>query len=753
MNSKIKIKARVGKELFYSEQSMFGVYSFYPMETSEEIKTHETFGNFTVSGNCPKLTEGKAYEFTVTPTKHKKYGDGYGFVEIEQPSLNTVEEQQEYLRQITTERQADILINAYPNVKIIDYIKQNKIDLNKLKGIKQSKFDKIKENVNMYDNLKVAMVELKGLDITIKAMQRLVNHFGSQENLIARIKENVYSLTEVDLFGFKKVDEYAMKRGDEPTSRFRILACFEHLVKENGKDGHSWIHIDELLEKAEELLKIESKYIVDAIEYIKNNPSKFYFKKEKFTLEKYYNYESDVKYHLDRIMKTYKKKDRNIDFDYIENKLGFTLTDEQKEVIQMSHSNGVMVINGKGGTGKTTVLTGLIESLIDENYISCALSGKAANVLQSKGLNSATIHRMLQVDKNGIFVYNEKNKLPYDIVIIDESSMVNSYLFSCILKAIPDGASVILVGDNGQLAPIGISAVFNDLLDTQYYPNKELTQVHRQAQKSGILSSANLIRDGHKINGRYSYEQQTYGELQDMILFPMKTREEISPLILEIAEGYKNKYPDTWLYEFQIITALKQRGENSVVSLNKKLQEIFNDLNKNYIERGGYQYREGDKIIHSGNNYGVKVYADLDTYLNIVEDELEDEVNPELIHEDDVFNGTLGKIVYLNFAKREAVIEFESIDGLVVYDSEALSKIELGYAITIHRSQGIGVKNVLVTFDYVAYKMLSKQLVYTAFTRASNKLVVICENGALHKAIETDHGSTRNTFLKWMLQQ
>ncbi len=754
MSDIINVKARVSKELFYNTDTMYGVYSFYLIDSDKDVKINKDWNNFVVTGNCPQLLGNKEYEFSMIPTKHKKYGDGYGFVEVSERKLGTIEDQQQYLRQVISKRDANILIEAYPNTMIVDEIKHNKIDVSKLKGIKEAKLLKIKEKLSMYDNLKLVLVELSDLDISMNALKRLVNHFGTQDALIKNIKENIYCLTAVDMFGFIKVDEYAMKRGDDPTSPNRIKACFEYIIKDEGKDGHSWVPVDTLIQKAENLLKIDTVIIVNELESIKSESKEFYFKDDKFTLKRFFDYEKNIKFHLDRLYSNYQTTKRQINFDEIEEKLNIAYTEEQKEVIRMADQNGVMIINGKGGTGKTTVLKGIIETLSDEVYNACALSGKAANVLSSKGIKSSTIHRMLGVTKNGQFMYNEENQLPYDIVIVDEASMINTYLFNCILKAIPDGGKIIIVGDAGQLPAIGLGSVFEDLLQTQTYPNKELTIVHRQAQKSGILTSANKIRDGEKINGRYEHNPQTYGVNKDMVLYPMKSREKIFDTIMTIARSMLKKHGREWIDDFQIITAVKQRGENSVKKLNIELQKIFNDTSKDSLERNGYSYLENDKVIHNGNNYNAITFPDVETYIKYKDYSVED-----LIEEDDVklvnvsvFNGTVGTIVHIDKHEKNALIKFEDIDGLVIYSQQDLNMIELGYAITVHRSQGMGIKNVLFTLDYVAYKLLSKQLVYTALTRASEKLVVVCENGALHQAIETDLSSTRRTFLKDLIK-
>lgn len=759
MSNVIEVKARVAKKLYYDQDSMFGVFSFYPIETSEEIKLHPIYDNFVVSGNCPAFIEGKEYEFTIEPSWNKKYGDGYKFVNVKQLKLDTVEAQQDYLRQLVTEKDAKTLIDAYPNVMIVDHIKEDKIDVNKLKGIKEARLRKIKDRLVQFETISVALVELKDLGVSLNSLQRLINHFGSQEMLIQKVKENIYSLCEVDMFAFKTVDKYAMKRGDNPESPYRIKACFEHVIKENGNDGHTWISIEDLIIKSEELLKIDTQTIIDTLKDIKNDKrSQFYIDDTKISLKTYYHYEKEIKRHLDRLMKTFQPPEETKSIQEIEEELEIEFTDEQKEAIKLSQQNGVFILNGKAGTGKTTTVKGIVESTPSMFYRACALSGKAAKVLDSKGINASTIHRLLGVGKDGKFYYGEEETLPYNRIILDESSMVNSYLFYSLLKAIPDGSQIIIVGDNGQLAPVGIASVFDDLLNTNTYPKVELTKVHRQAEKSGILLSANLIRDGNKINGRYDYSQQTLGELQDMVLIPLKSREHIFDYVMEIAKGYMDKFGKDSINDFQVLTPLKKRGDNSVERLNNALQDVFNQSDGYSIKQGSYVYKENDKIIHNGNNYEAFAYKDLDTYKQY--EWFESEELEEMDFKDDlpfrnvsVFNGTMGKIVHINFEKKEVLIQFEDIDGLVCYSQQELNKIELAYAITVHRSQGMGIKHVLFVLDYSAYTLLNKELVYTGVTRASERLVLLCENGALHKAIETNSGNTRNTFLKELLRR
>src|SRR5690606_29491109 len=251
-----------------------------------------------------------------------------------------------------------------------------------------------------------------------------------------------------------------------------------------------------------------------------------------------------------------------------------------------------------------------------------------------------------------------------------------------------------------------------------------LTIVHRQAQKSGILSTANTIRDGHQINERYDFERKQLGELKDFVLWPVQNKEYLKDIVIDICRAYKNKDVN----DFQVITGLKTRGDLSVKKLNVELQKVFNDINKPFIKRGGYEYRQGDKIIQNGNNYEAGERLDLS-----------------------VFNGTLGRIERIDFDTKsdnhKIWIQFEGIEELVPYQKDELDIVELAYAITVHRSQGSTIKNVLFTFDYGSYMLLSRQFVYTGISRASKACVMLVENAALHHAIRTNHSGNRRTFL------
>src|SRR5690606_17373124 len=519
--SKIEMKASCVRKLFYDSNSMFGVYAFEPTERNFSVDLN-SWGNFVVNGNTSELFVGKVYDIVIEPSTHPKYGNGYTFIEVKQKKPTTVEEQQAYIRAMLKDSQAEAIIKKYPNHKILDLMKEDKFDWNGIKGIKQKTYDRIKKYLFAHLDIQEALVELRELNITFKAMKKLIDHYGDAGVVVQKVKDNIYNLCEVKYFAFIKVDQYALNRGDSRENRNRIVAAIKYLLDQEAQSGHSWANIPSLVEKAVELLDVEKRLIHEAIDYIQEEESDFYVEDDKIALYVNYYYEKEIYKHLLKMTERQSKtKVENIDDKIVklEESSGFTYTDEQRRVIHNAVTSNLLVINGKGGTGKSFTLKGVLNILGKYSYVTCALSGKAAKILENNGLKAMTIHRMLQVEGNGKFHFGKGNPMPYDIVVVDECSMINSYLFYSIVTALKDDAKLILVGDSGQLSAIGTGSVFEDILNANKLPQQELTIVHRQAQKSGILSTANTIRDGHQINERYDFERKQLGELKDFVLW------------------------------------------------------------------------------------------------------------------------------------------------------------------------------------------------------------------------------------------
>lgn len=723
-----KLRVEVAREMFFNES--YGVYALYPLEKGHGIKLNN-YHNFVASGDTFQLIEGAEYDIEIKEKEDKKYGRGWGFVNVTQDRPVSVAQQQAYVKALIAESYSKALLNHYPTEKILDLFKEDKIDFKNIKGIGEVRYKEIKETLLNNLDIQEAISELSDLQISFGKMKKLVEHFGSPHIVVEKVKNNIYKLCEVDSFGFKTVDGFALNRGDDKRNKNRIIASLIYILKEEEQSGNSWSAKFTTVEKMRELLGIERKTIETVL---KNIPSSVYSDEDRFALKRTYSVEKNIKLKLQKLLESetnIKLSNSSELIAQVEDKQGFKFSEEQLQAINLAIDNNVLIINGKAGTGKTTTLKGILALMDRFNHVACALSGKASKIMSKNGLNSKTIHRLLEW-KGKQFTYNKEHPLVEPIIVVDETSMINSHLFYSLVQAIRNGSKLIILGDSGQLAGIGVGAVFRDLVGSNFIPKIELTKVQRQAEKSGILLAANEIRDGNQIISSGDYQRKIIGELKDFVLFPVEDKGGIRRLTEQVAQKFKDKD----LFEFQIITGRKSGGDISVKELNNGLQPIYNQKTGESVKSKGYEYFVGDKIIQCGNNYdadGGKL---------------------------SIFNGTLGKILSIhkdvpsktkNIKETLIEIEFEDIKNPITYKLEDMSMIELAYAISCHRSQGSTIKHVLFVFDYSSYMLLSKQFVYTGITRSSEGCVTIAEAGALRHAIKTDVSESRRTFLREFL--
>lgn len=623
-------------------------------------------------------------------------------------------------------------------------------------GIGEATLSKIKEKILSNEKYQRAIVQLTGdFDIPYSAVKRLSDKYGSPDILLDKINLNPYILTEVDGFGFKKVDEIALKMGVAKDSSHRILSCVEYLLHEESNNGHCWMKLTKLITESIKLLELTISTVKEVITN-EENMKKYEIDGKLIYLKAYLKYETEIRNNIQRLLNAnFEYEVNNLDevIATVEEEQGFKFTDEQIQGIHDAIKYNVLIINGKAGTGKTSVIKGIVTVLqtikkpvelsessviFDEpmevglEYATCALSGKASQRIQeSTGLESFTIHRLLGYHPVFGWAFNEENHLPKDVVILDEASMVNSELFYYVLRAIKDGAKLIITGDTAQLEPIGVGNVLVDLLESNKVPKVELTIVHRQAQKSGILSCANMVREGRKFLSNKDYGHDKLGELKDLWTFTTNSGDEVYDRTMKIVKKY---FADKDLLEWQVIVPMKTRGKNCAKSINEALQKMLNQDPeyvdaKEKIERKNATFLEGDKIIQNGNNYDLNLY-----------------------------NGTIGVIKYID----STVIENGEMVGEIVVDFEGLgeirlkksdmSQIDLAYAITIHKSQGSQWKFVIFAMDYSSYILLNRQLTYTAMTRASKMLLMPAELKAVQFSIETNKSTNRQTFLPLLLQ-
>jgi exodeoxyribonuclease V alpha subunit len=729
----IEIEVQIKEMVFprYGKESDFKIYGALPCN-EEDIEIHDlkfnSYHNITLNGIMPNLEVGSRYKARLIEKKHPKHGVGYEVQSIFQDVPKSVDEQKAYLMTLLTENQVNNIYQVYEGQDVIQLMKDNTFDYNLVRGLGEATYNGIRTKVLGNLELQEALVALSQYGLTYSIVSKLVKKYGSARMVVDKIEQNPYVLTEVDGIGFVKCDAYALSMGVEPESEFRIEACINHILNEEAdSNGHSWVSRQSLIKKATELLSID-QFIVDA--YIEDyEGSKLYITEERVAKRNLYNYEKWIFESVKRLLSQKPKEITELEakIDKAEGELGFKFTDEQRDAIRTAVKENVIGLTGKAGTGKTTILKGIVSVLKQagdfKSFYACALSGKAAQrIKESTKLEASTIHRLLGWNQEtGGFGHDFENPLPEGVDILDEASMANSYIFNALTSAIRTGSKFVIVGDIEQLEPIGAGNIFKDMILSESIPTAYLTQVHRQAMMSGILSTANQIREGVQFNDQDNYENRVIGELKDLHFKPYKKAETVKKAIIQACEQYRDHYKEFDLLNFQVIVPLKSRGEICTKKLNVELQQIFNPDIKPALNRNGYDFKVGDKVIQQGNNYDVNV-----------------------------FNGTLGIVSNIDTVKKEITIDFQG-SGSVKYNQEDMGQIDMAYALTVHKVQGSQFDVVIGGIDYSSYVLLSRQLVYTLLTRASKLCILAVENDALRHAIRTDKSSNRNTFLKEML--
>lgn len=386
-----------------------------------------------------------------------------------------------------------------------------------------------------------------------------------------------------------------------------------------------------------------------------------------------------------------------------------------------------------GNTGKSSIVSGILNVLSSYSSKQCALSGKASvNLTQNTGKEGFTIHRLLEYTPKEGFLRNENSPLETHIVILDEISMVDVKLFNSLVKAIPNGAKLILLGDSGQLESMGVGNLMKDLINSGVVPIVNLDKIHRQAEKSAIITNSIDIWNGKQIIDKDFIGIETRGELQDLTLDITKDKQDTSKNIMKY---FKELYPTVNdIMDLQVIVPVKERGECCVVKLNNLIQEYIRDYNncskdEECISVGNYELYKGDKVINVRNNYDTKTPFGEDI---------------------PIMNGNFGIITSIESSS--IVVEFEKI-GKVIIPSEHLKYIELGYVATTHKLQGSGIKKVICGLDSSHYTMLSKEMLYTMLTRAKEYCVLCGDNKAIRKAITINKTRYKQTFLEGFLQK
>ena len=726
------IKGYVDHFLYYNESNTYGVL---------ELDTEDD--DVICTGRFPGLTEGETIEVSGEWVDHPTYGVQLKVLNYEIIEPTDILDMERYLASGAIKG-----IGPSTAKKIIKHfgedtfriIEEEPERLSEIKGITERKAISIATQMSERHELRNVVMFMQKYGISNSMAIKLYDEYGSQIKSI--ILNNPYKLArEVNGIGFKRADEIAAKTGVKLDSEFRIQCGIIHCLKEASTDGHTYLPREELIRSAYELLGVCESDIERQLDELKIERQLIEVKSEdrlNIYLSEYYQIEKNCAVKLltltgysDRISAS--ELDREI--KSIESELDIELHDLQREAVIKALSEGLFILTGGPGTGKTTTIKSIISGLERRNlrFVLAAPTGRAAKRMsETTGYEASTIHRLLSIKHNpeeradAYFEMNEDNPLDVDAVIIDEASMVDIFLFNSLLKAISPGCKLIIVGDSNQLPSVGPGQVLKDMLDSGVCPNVELKYIFRQSNESHIVTYAHMINNGEQIDFTTKYE--------DFFLLKRDNYEEIRQALLYLICEKLPKHFNTSPMQIQVLTPMK-KGALGVWELNRILQEYINPPSdkKVELEYGENIFRVGDKVMQTKNNYDME-WDIMSTY------------GISAQRGKGVFNGDIGIIDHINKPSRLIRITFD--DGREAeYSYETLEELELAYAITIHKSQGSEYPVVIMPLLGGPRSLLYRNLLYTGVTRAKDCVVILGSENTVKEMIRCENENRRYTGL------
>lgn len=774
-NNIIKIEGRLNRILFPKfpvelgkGEDTFGIVSWYPMLVLEGEPATDNWGGLIIKGNYEEeIDTTKDYTIIAKEVEDEKRGKQYELLFVGQLiNLSTVTNQKAFLKTFLTDTQISEMFKVLENP--LKTIEDHDVDgLKRVHGVGDyiancivDRFEDNKDNCEVY-------LELDEYGLTPKFIQKLIKKYKNPHTVIEIVKTNPYKLSfDIDGIGFKTADAIALKSGISETSPERIKGYINFILNDLAQKGNSYITSGEITsyifdefggkEKILEVYtdedgNITGNNIGQAIEELTDKQVIVVEESEnksgrRVYLKEFYNLEKEICSHLKRIASAenkfkYEKWEETLITQ--EQKQGWKFTDEQRNGIKLGLDNQVCFITGGAGTGKSSLVSGILESLKGYSFAQTALAGKASARLQEvTGKEGYTIHRLLGFQPPNEFICNEFNPLSYDIIVLDEISLVGGEIFLSLIKAIPDGCKLVILGDMGQLESIGCMNLAHDIYDSKYITTIELTKIHRQAQKSGIITASQTIRSGSPIFDKKFIGQETLGELQDMHFDITDTSSETREMTVKhFVEKYNGNLVKKEIMDIQILAACKERGNSSVFNLNQDIQEYLNppetfkqEIKVQLNKDKSFFLREGDKVMCIKNNYKLFNMQGIKT---------------------PIFNGWVGILKTINMYTNMVEIFFPIINDTICFtNTEVSSSVILGYSSTTHKYQGSSAKCIIGVIDSsVPPDMLTKELLYTMITRAEDECTIIAQNTALYKAALQSGITNKNTFLVEMLDK
>lgn len=712
------IKGKFKKSIFNGDNGyvigLFKVESSSP-DLEEFINTTVTF-----TGYFHELNESDTYILNGEFIIHKKYGEQFNTSSYERVKPEEKDSIVEFLSSDLFKgigKKKALKIVDVLGASTLDIILNNPDNLLLIPTITKKQIDVLHNTLVLYESSYTTILKLGDLGFNTKASMIIYNKF--KEKTLDIINNNIYEIYyQIKDISFKQIDYIALNNNYSKNDKRRISACIYYVFEESSNSiGDSYFLIDPIYYYTQRVcgFMITDEEFIDAL----NNliiDLKIVKEEEKYYLKDIKDAEENIAKRIAYLTRLPIQNHKNID-KYINNLElfnNFSYDDTQRLAIKKAICNNILIITGGPGSGKTTIVKSIVDLYRDLNKLTydnmvnevalLAPTGRASKRLSESTLYPATtIHRFLKWNKeNDKFLVNEYNKSDAKFVIIDEFSMVDTYLFDNLLKGLKFDTKIIIVGDYNQLPSVGPGQLLKDMIDSDTIEVITLNKLHRQKEGSNIIDLAYDINNGELDN-------KLFEKGEDLLFIPTN---DISDTIKEIAKKYKKEN----YKNFQVLAPM-YKTVNGIDNLNKILQEIFNpkSKNKNEIKVDDVIFRENDKVLQLTN-----------------------------MPDENIFNGDIGIITEV----KEKLITVDFDGNIASFTPSNLKKLKHGYAISIHKSQGSEFDTVLLPISNSYSKMLYRKLYYTAITRSKKRLIILGDINALYKASSNNSVSSRRTTLK-----
>ena len=701
--------------------------------TIARVRIKDEPGQTTIVGTLGELAGGATLDLHGKWITHPKFGRQFEVQTFEQArpaSENGVIRFLQSSIKGVGEKTATLLVEEF-GVQVLDILDDDPERLLKIRGISKKKLTDIIESWSRQREIKNLLVFLQTHHVPTTFAGKIFHLYGAQAE--HKLRENPYDLAyEIRGVGFKTADQMAMKLGFAPDCAQRLEAAIAYTMLTGcERNGHLFLPKPKLLEDVARMLdtsdfdKLElALYSLEEKKRIRIEDLSEQGISEAVYLMYFFHFENEITQRLYQLINhptpvSRKKIDKTLPL--VEEKLGFTLSAEQREAVFESCSNKVFIITGGPGTGKTTITKAIMMTLkeLGLKILQAAPTGRAAKRMsEATGHQAKTVHRMLQFQPDGGFHYCEDQKLKADVLVVDEASMVDAQLFVAILRALPHTCRLILVGDVNQLPSVGPGNVLGDLINSERVPCAVLTHIFRQAQESFIVVNA------HRINsGQFPRQHPCQAPKADFFWIPQEDSAKVQKLILDsVCERIPQRYGYDPMRDIQVLTPM-HKGDVGTQALNVALQERLNPARPGVreLKRKFATFREGDRVIQLKNNY-----------------------------DKEVFNGDLGWIVEVDPEDHELFIEFDG--NHVHFESSELDELGLAYAVSVHKSQGSEYPAVVMPIVTQHFMLLQRNLLYTGLTRARELAVLIGSDRAFQIGLNNATSGNRHTHLAHRLR-